>query len=176
MNRITSDVLLMKFHSYLVSNSNISYYLKIKPFVEYRLPACYAKPKIQNLTWKIKTYLLNGLFTNSATVSLDNRALILVIYVILNGVSSTASSDIITCNLRSTTIYQFSFPLLLSLINIGLSIALGHLLFHSFSTSTTYRSGFRGHRLLLMLFNLSSFLLRNTLWLFYDLNPSVLWK
>ena len=126
------------------------------------------------------TYLLNGLFSYCAAVALDNWALILVIYVILTGVSSTATSDIITCNLRPTTIDKFSFPLLLRLINIGLRISFGNLLFHTFGTCATNGSWFGGHvGLLLMLLNLSSFFLRNTmliLRLLNNLDSRILWQ
>jgi hypothetical protein len=111
---------------------------------------------------------------------LGDRALILVIYVILTGVSSAAASDIISSNLRPTTINKFSFSLLLCLINIGLRISFRNLLFHAFASCSTYRSRLGWHvGLLLMLFNLPSFFLGNTmliLTLFYDLDASVLWQ
>jgi hypothetical protein len=66
---------------------------------------------------------LNGLFSYCAAVALSDRALILVIYVILTGVSSATSSDIISGDLRPTTIDKLGFSLLLRLINIGLSIS-----------------------------------------------------
>lgn len=122
--------------------------------------------------------LLNWLFTNRTTVSL-NRTLILVISVILTGVSSTAASDIITCYLRAPTVDKFGFPLLLCLINICLSISLWNLLFHTFTTSSTNGCWFCWHRLLLMLFNLTSLFLRNSmliLRLLDNLNSRVLRK
>ena len=119
---------------------------------------------------------MNGLLTHCTTVSLTYLALVLVI---LTGVASATTSDVVSCNLRPTTIDKFCFSLLLCLVNIGLSISFWNLLFHRFSTSTTNWSWFCGHRLLLMLFIRTSFFLRNTmliLRLFDNLYSRVLWK
>ena len=123
---------------------------------------------------------MNGLFSYCAAVALSDRALILVIYVILTGVSSATSSDIISGDLRPTTIDKLGFSLLLRLINIGLSISFWNLLFHAFASCSTDRSWLGWHVwLLLMLFNLPSFFLGNSmliLTLLHDLDASVLWQ
>ena len=122
---------------------------------------------------------MNGLLTNSAAVSLDYRTLILVIDIILTGVTSTATSNIVSSYLRATAVYKFGFPLLLCLVNISLSIPFWNLLFDTFSTTTADWCGFGWHRLLLMLFDLTSFFLRNTmliLRLLHYLYSRVLWK
>lgn len=140
--------------------------------MELHLPFCFTKI-ILKLKYKMKTYLLNWLVADGATSSLNDRTLILIIYVILSWVSSTAPSNIIPSNLRATTIYEFSFPLLLCLINVCLSITFRNWLFCSFLDVWGL---FWWHRLL-MLFYLTSFFLRHTiLWLFNNLNSSILRK
>lgn len=130
----------------------------------------------QKLKKQKKTYLLDGLFTHCAAISLAYLTLVLVV---LSGVAGATASDIVSGDLWPSTINEFRFPLLLCLVNIGLSISFRNLLFHRFSAATANGRWFCGHRLLLIFFNWTSFFLRNTmliLGLFDDLNSCVLRK
>ena len=124
------------------------------------------------------TYLLYRLITDSAAVTLHNRALVLIVYVVLTGVSSTATTYIVSSNLWASTVYKLSFSLLLCLVYICLCVSFRCLLLYCFWTTASQWSWFRRHHLLLMLFNRSSLFLRNAvlIWLlFYNLNSCVLW-
>lgn len=128
--------------------------------------------KFRTFRW---TYLLNWLITYSATVTLHNRALVLIV---LTGVSCAATTNIVASNLWASTIYKFSFSLLLSLVYVCLSVTFRSLLLYCFWTTSTQWSWFRRHHLLLMLFNRTSFFLRNAVlvWLLLNnLNSCVLW-
>ena len=168
MNMIINDDHQM--HQLQGSGFDTFYCLMIRRFMELHLPFCFTNITLK-LKYKMKTYLLNWLVANGATSPLDHRALILIIYVILPWIASTAASNIIPGYLRATTVYEFGFSLLLCLINVCLSIPFWNWLFCSFLDVWGL---FWWHRLL-MLLNLTSFFLGHAiLWLFNNLNSSVL--